>query len=268
MSKYSNTIRKTKLTNYQEINMRLNKIFTTMCLASSLLPTITEAATFKTPKNFSIVILDGEKQSSIFSNTKEVELSEGQHQVVVLFKGNFRNGGNSMLVTATNPIVINIPHTNKEDNYTFSYKRISTYDDASDFVDNQQITLSNNGQPVDTQTANYFVLKSEKGFQLDRDFRAELQSLDLLYISNENSQKIKKVNKTIKDCKDSDFVNCPNQVIAPINQQIKPVENNNTSSKQHANSENTQMLNGLISIYSSADKATQEAFKKWLQQQK
>ena len=37
-----------------------------------------EAASFKTPKNYSIIIADGAKTTGYFSETREMELSEGK----------------------------------------------------------------------------------------------------------------------------------------------------------------------------------------------
>ena len=104
------------------------------------------AATFATPKNYSIIIVDGAKTSSLISDTREIELAPGQHQIVVFFKGLFKHGGDQIIATASDPIVINIPDIQENDSITFTYPRIRDYNSAQDFADHQTITITNNGE--------------------------------------------------------------------------------------------------------------------------
>lgn len=275
--------------------MKLLNYVVVCAMGLSVLPCASQAATFKAPKNYSVVIVDGQKTESYFSNTKEIELKPGQHQIVVKFKGSFRNGGDSLVASGSNPIVINIPKTKDSDNFSFTYRRISDYQDAVNFTDNQVITITNNGEAISKETASYFILKSEKGFQLDRDFAAELQSLNLLYISEENNQKIQKTEQNLSNCRDSNYVNCPNQVTAPIANAVTSTKESATTvtaaatvatapvvaatesasnvattpkANQTTNTQvNQQMLDGLKSIYNSADPETRKAFKAWVNAQ-
>lgn len=242
---------------------------------------LAEAATFSAPKNYSIVIVDGSKSGNAIVNSKEVNLEPGQHQIVVFFKGLFKHRSDQIIVSATDPIVINIPNVEKDDNYTFTYPRIRSYDDAQDFADHQTITLTNNGESVSKDKASFFILQSDKGFQLDRDFLEELNSLGLLYVSQENNIKQEKKDDSIANCRDSSFVNCPKTIKASgitakpsVENPVKkaaPVSTKATTTVANTVAEttaNTQMLDGLKSIYNGADPATKKAFKKWLEQQK
>ncbi len=276
---------------------KLKLLVSSAALGSLFLATSALSATFQTPKNFNIIMLDGEKTSNFFTSTKEVTLDEGKHQIVVLFKGNFRKGRDQILTSASNPIVINIKDTKKDDAYTFNYKRIKNYDEAVDFSENQVINITNNNKPVSSEEVGYFILQSDSGFQLDRDFKRELQSLGLLYVSPKNQIKEEKENKTMSDCRNSDMTNCPHVVVSNKNAVI-PAENsvqvsnvlatndaNNISNNDKTKFEvaketnksvaqtnlknvNENTLNGLKAIYQGADANTRAAFLQWISTQK
>lgn len=244
-----------------------------LSLVSSL--GLAEAATFKTPKNYQILIVDGQKTSGVLSETTSVDIKAGKHQFVVQFKGLFRKGSDAMLHSATDPLVINLSNISENDEISFTYPKVVTLEQAQKFSDKQQISLTINGKEVPKEKASYFILKSEKGFQLDRDYLADLQALNLLYISQDNNKKIEAKNEKIDKCRESGFIDCPNEVKAPITTTIKSTNTQvakaevattaTTSLKSIDPSKvNTQMLEGLKSIYNSADADTKEAFKAWL----
>lgn len=230
-----------------------------------------EAASFKTPKNYSIIIADGEKTSGFFTEKREMELEPGRHQIVVFFKGSFKKGHDKIIASAVNPLVINIPNVKESDNFSFSYPRITSYEQAQDYADKQNITITNNGTPVSNEEASYIILKSDKGFQLDRDFMEELRSLDLLYVSDANARKLQKNAQDLTNCRDS-VTNCPKEVVANSSNKSAVSAVNAadavTGASAKAETKNTvanaQMLEGLKSIYQSADPATRAAFKEWL----
>ncbi|MBQ3681630.1 MAG: DUF2057 family protein [Succinimonas sp.] len=249
------------------------------------------AATFATPKNYSIIIVDGAKTSSLISDTREIELAPGQHQIVVFFKGLFKHGGDQIIATASDPIVINIPDIQENDSITFTYPRIRDYNSAQDFADHQTITITNNGESVSKDKASYFILQSDKGFQLDRDFLTELNSLGLLYVSPENAVKQNRNDQKLSSCRDSGFKDCPDTIKSTAearNTYLQNSEGKNLQSPEgipmtpeaglpqkpktdtqnqpavNAVQVNQQMLDGLKSIYNSADPATRKAFREWL----
>ena len=230
-----------------------------------------EAATFKTPKNYSIIIADGAKTDGFFSETREMELTEGRHQLVVIFKGAFKKGHDRLMASAVNPVIINIPDVKSDDSYSFSYRRVTDYDDAVDYAAKQSITITNHGKEVDRDTASYMILKSDKGFQLDRDYISELKSLDLLYVSEKNREIKKDTVKQLSSCRDT-FTDCPEEIVASAENVTAVSES--TADKVQATAKsaenavpqevNAQMLEGLKSIYQSADPATRKAFREWL----
>lgn len=240
----------------------------TITLATAL-PLSVYSATFATPKYYSIIIFDGAKTSSFFGSTNKVELEPGQHQIVVNFKGSFKNGRDAILTSAVDPIVINLPNVKKDDKFTFKIPRITNYSEANDFADNQKITIYNKGNKVTEDEASYFILKSEKSFQLDRDYYKDLSDLGLLYISKSNQKTIAEENDTLKKCKESNFKNCPKEITASStntnNTTVPPAQTKNTEIKYNKNKVNKSTLNGLKAIYNGADEDTKNAFKIWLQ---
>ncbi|MBO6010089.1 MAG: DUF2057 family protein, partial [Ruminobacter sp.] len=129
-----------------------------------------------------------------------------------------------------------------------------------------------NGTPADRDEASYMILKSDKGFQLDRDYIAELKSLDLLYVSESNREIKKNTAEKLSNCRDS-FTDCPTEVVASA-ENITAVAEKSNAEKMAADTAagksvsadkvNIQMLEGLKSIYGSADPETRKAFKEWL----
>ena len=240
----------------------------TITLATAL-PLSVYSATFATPKYYSIIIFDGAKTSSFFGSTNKVELEPGQHQIVVNFKGSFKNGRDAILTSAVDPIVINLPNVKKDDKFTFKIPRITNYSEANDFADNQKITIYNKGNKVTEDEASYFILKSQKSFQLDRDYYKDLSDLGLLYVSKSNQKTITEENDTLKKCKESNFKNCPNEITATStntsNTTVPPAQTKNTEIKYNKNKVNKSTLNGLKAIYNGADEDTKNAFKIWLQ---
>lgn len=239
-----------------------------------------EAATFKTPKNYTIIMADGAKVGSAFSSVRELTLDAGRHQIMVLFKGKFKKGTDRILTSASNPIVINIPNMAADDEYSFTYPRIYNYDDAQDFADKQVITLTNHGNNTTNEQVSYFILQSEKGFQLDRNFKDELASLGLLYVAPKNVQTATKKEDTLKKCRDSNMQDCPQVVVSPANTSNNKVAvavptNANVTMSDEATkvalnnpNVNQGVFEGLKSIYNSADPATKAAFKAWMATQK
>ena len=250
-----------------------------------------EAATFAAPKNYSIIIVDGAKTGGVISDPREIELTPGQHQIVVFFKGLFKHGGEQIIASASDPIVTNIPDVQENDSITFTYPRIRDYGSAQDFADHQTITITNNGESVSKDKASYFILQSDKGFQLDRDFLTELNSLGLLYVSPENTAKQNRNDQKLSNCRDSGFKDCPDTIRSTAearNTYLKNTEGNSLRTQDGIplTSENAlesarrneplnkpaetpkvngQMLDGLKSIYNSADPATRKAFREWLE---
>lgn len=239
-----------------------------------------EAATFKAPKNYTIIMADGAKVGSAFSSVQELTLDAGRHQIMVLFKGKFKKGTDRILTSASNPIVINIPNMAADDEYSFTYPRIYNYDDAQDFADKQVITLTNHGNNTTNEQVSYFILQSEKGFQLDRNFKDELASLGLLYVAPKNVQTATKKEDTLKKCRDSNMQDCPQVVVSPANTSNNKVAvavptNANVTISDEATkvalnnpNVNQGVFEGLKSIYNSADPATKAAFKAWMATQK
>lgn len=259
--------------------MKKHFILSAILAAGTLTAAVgTEAATFKTPKNYNVIIADGAKTSGFFTDTRELELSEGRHQIVVMFKGSFKKGHDKLIASAVNPVVINLPDVKKDDAFTFTYPRISGYDEAVDYADRQVITITRNGARATEDEASYIILKSDKGFQLDRDFIGELKSLDLLYVSEKNREQKKDTVQELTKCRDS-FTDCPTEVVVSSENVVAVSEKTAsaagnagasaakaaevTSGKSSANV-NTQMLEGLKSIYSSADPDTRKAFREWI----
>ena len=142
------------------------------------------AATFKVPVNYSLELVDGQDSGFNYSRmSRNLELGAGRHQIVLLFEGNFGNSDRAHLVQAANPIVVEIPNMPADANYTFDYKVPTDQDEAEKYAREQRITLINGNTkaPLNASEANYYILTSDSGFAILRNYRDDLASVGLLY---------------------------------------------------------------------------------------
>lgn len=142
------------------------------------------AATFQVPVNYSVKLVDGQKSDFNYSRfSRELTLSPGRHQIVLLFEGSFGNARDSRFVQAGNPIVIEIPNMADSDNFTFKYNAPTSEQGAELFTRSQKIDLvdAKTNAPLSADKASYYLLTSDSGFVILRDYREDLASVGRLY---------------------------------------------------------------------------------------
>ncbi|MCR5084237.1 MAG: DUF2057 domain-containing protein [Succinivibrionaceae bacterium] len=154
-----------------------------LALAAVLGATAADAANFKVPVHFSLELVDGLTNGYDYSRfSRELELGPGRHQVVVRFGANVGSGENQRLVQASNPIVLEFSNMAASDSYTFKYRIPSSVEAATDFAREQVITLTDaQGKELPKSKAEWYILASENGFAMLRDYRQDLMSLGRLY---------------------------------------------------------------------------------------
>ena len=119
------------------------------------------AATFKVPINYTVEVVDGKTSDFGYNRfSRTIELAPGRHQLVLLFEGVFGQARDSRIYQAANPIVIEIPNMPADASYTFN--------------------------------ASYYLLTSDSGFALLRDYREDLASVGRLYAPAEVKAEIER----------------------------------------------------------------------------
>ncbi len=137
---------------------------------------------FKVPLHYNVELVDGVDDPDNFSNwTKFITLTPGRHQIVLTFKDTFGSSDSEMIQSA-NPVVIDIPDLKPDQVMTFKFDNITTKDQARRYASQQKVELTDiDGNPLSGSEASYFVMTSETGFAMIRDYRQELMSLNRLY---------------------------------------------------------------------------------------
>ncbi len=142
------------------------------------------AATLAIPMNYSVELVDGQDSDFGYNRfNRTLTLSEGRHQIVLLFEGTFGNAAENRLIQAANPIVLEIANMPADANWTFTYPIPRSLDDADRYSRAQKINLvdADTKAPLSAEQANYYLLTSDSGFAILRDYRADLASVGRLY---------------------------------------------------------------------------------------
>lgn len=117
-------------------------------------------------------LLDGERASGdLLGQRKQLTLSDGKHQLVIAFEGNYSTRNNIKLVTAK-PLVFNFEAKDGQQ-IVLDYKKPRNEFEAKDFVKVQDVQLKDKatGQRIHSER---FVMPKVEGFQLNRDYQQEL----------------------------------------------------------------------------------------------
>lgn len=143
-----------------------------------------DAASFKVPINYTVEVVDGKTSDFGYNRfTRTIDLSAGRHQIVLLFEGTFGASRDSRIYQAANPIVIDINNMPENAVYTFTYNTPDNERDAEVYARSQRISLidGNTKAPLSQNEASYFLLTSDSGFSILRDYREDLASVGRLY---------------------------------------------------------------------------------------
>ena len=156
------------------------------------------AATFEVPVNYSVELVDGQTSDFGYNRfTRTIDLSAGRHQLVFLFEGNFGDANNGRLIQSANPIVVDIFNMPENATYSFKYVLPRTLDDAQKYAREQKVTLidSNTEAPLNNEQASYYILTSDSGFSILRDYREDLASVGRLYAPAKVLEKMENENR-------------------------------------------------------------------------
>lgn len=156
------------------------------------------AATFEVPVNYTVELVDGQTSDFGYNRfTRTIDLSAGRHQLVFLFEGNFGDANNGRLIQSANPIVVDIFNMPENATYSFKYVLPRTLDDAQKYAREQKVTLidSNTEAPLNNEQASYYILTSDSGFSVLRDYREDLASVGRLYAPAKVLEKMENENR-------------------------------------------------------------------------
>ncbi|SFS79816.1 hypothetical protein SAMN02910357_01901 [Succinivibrio dextrinosolvens] len=251
--------------------MLSNKIKISLITLATVFSTQALADTgFKVPVHYEVELVDGIDDYNGYSRfSRVIELGEGKHQVVLVFKDTFKEAKDTRVVQSVNPVVINIENLKKDQVLTFQYKLPSGIRQAEQFSRQQKITLTDtDGKVLAPSEASYFVLTSERGFALTRDYKAELLSLGKLYapLDVPDAQRGITMTKygvpTIKASGSGGSYSNPNQGLT-----MEPLSGNTSAMSTSAAGGgvvNSTSYNELVNMYNNADDATKLKFVKYV----
>lgn len=185
------------------------------------------------PRPYATYLVDGK---SYKANDSEIKLSEGEHQLVIRFEGNYSKKDSIDLVSGE-PLVINFKTDGKEQ-LTFDIPQVKEAPQARAFLKNQKLQLIDlNSKAV--KTAHIFELPKKEGLQIGRDYQEELLAMGKAFqqpIINEDGSI--SVNGT--------------------------VQTGNNSAAAVIGSKNLQSLEMLKYWYNRADPQARKAFQHWI----
>lgn len=262
--------------------MKTNKIKVALLTIALGLSVSAQAAEFVVPSYYTVKLVDGMSSNFDYSKSnRTLTLSEGRHQIVVRFEGNFGTSSQQKFVQATDPIVIEINNMPQDAVYSFSYDKPYSLDTAESFSRNQAITLidTKNNKNLTNNEASYFILQSEQGFTALRDYRQDLMSLNRLYAPTYVAGTQRGLNMTsygapaaVATAQSGNLsgATASEQLAAAVPQTSYSQSKNLATSKI----DGTQIkadavtLNELIKMYDSADNKTKLEFVKYVLSQK
>lgn len=130
-----------------------------------------QAATIEIPRPYGLQLLDGKPAAGNQINARQLTLPAGQHQVVLVFEGSFRDQSETRLIRGE-PVVINMD-LKADDALSIQFPYPRNYDQAEKFLEKQPLTILNKttGQPAKVE---FFVMPKKEGLQIGRDYQQEL----------------------------------------------------------------------------------------------
>jgi uncharacterized protein YccT (UPF0319 family) len=127
------------------------------------------------PRPYTTYLVDGK---SFKANDADIQLSAGEHQLVIRFEGNYSKKDSIDLVSGE-PLVVNFKTDGKEQ-LTFDLPKLRESQQAKAFLKDQKLQLiTTNSKAV--KTANIFQLPKKEGLQIGRDYQEELLALGKAY---------------------------------------------------------------------------------------
>ncbi len=248
------------------------------------------AASFKVPINYTVEVVDGKTSDFGYNRfSRTIELAPGRHQLVLLFEGVFGNARGSRIYQAANPIVIEIPNMPADASYTFNYDTPEDERQAEIYSRSQKIDLinANTKAPLSQEEASYYLLTSDSGFALLRDYREDLASVGRLYAPAEVRAEIERDRSganvtaqgvpTVKARSTSGFVSAaPMPVATGMSPTVTTAAAENAAAAQAAaqgapaqvqtiaSPANAAIYNQMVQLYEQADDSTKLKIVKYI----
>lgn len=184
------------------------------------------------PRPYATYLVDGK---SYKANDSEIKLSEGEHQLVIRFEGNYSTHRSIELVSGE-PLVINFK-TDGQEHLTFDLPLLKEAPQARAFLKTQKLQLVDRNSKA-VKAANIFELPKKEGLQIGRDYQEELLTLGKAF--------------------QQPLINDDGSV--SVNGKSGPVNIKDTVSGD----KNLQSLEMLKYWYNRADPQARKAFQHWL----
>ncbi len=232
---------------------------------------------FKVPVHYNVELVDGVTSPDNYSRfSRTISLTPGRHQVVVSFKDTFGGASDGELVSASNPIVVEIMNLKENQVLSFEYNIPTNLDQARRFARQQKVNLIDykTEKPVNKEDAYYFILASETGFTMMRDYRTELLTLNRLYAPTYVAGSKRNIGMTdygspiIEATAASDLISgnyTQNQVMDAPALSASQNSSMSTSSKSGKKAvRGSVSFNKLVEMYNKADDATKLKFVKYV----
>ncbi len=133
------------------------------------------SSSLQIPRPYVIHLLDGRAVSvNRLTAPRQLELTPGEHQLVLRFEASYRERGESRLISGE-PLVITL-RAAEAGALRLDFKAPRSYDEAQHFLERQPVRL------LDLKSqrpwpAQIFVLPKQAGLQIGRDYQAELLTL-------------------------------------------------------------------------------------------
>lgn len=176
-----------------------------------------------------LIAVNGEEinKDSFFSDSSNITLQDGTHQILVNYTAEIKPGDDSELeITQPSVILFNASATE----LVLTAPPMKSLRDVEDFEKKLNWSLINkNGKPVDFK-ANLLI---KEGFQFSRDYEDELE----------------------------DFNMSSAESALPKTKILSPAEVRNTDRKNQAQNNNNMAMDMLIYWYNQADEKTRRSFK-------
>lgn len=131
--------------------------------------------TITVPRPYATYLVDGK---SYKTNDNDINLSAGEHQLVIRFEGNYSKK-ESIDIISGEPMVINF-NTNGKEQLTFDLPIIRESSMAKAFLKTQKLNLIDKNSKV-IKKAVIFQLPKKEGLQIGRDYQEELLALGKAY---------------------------------------------------------------------------------------
>ena len=257
---------------------KLGALLKTSAIAGALaLTTNAMAASFTVPVNYSIKLVDGQDSDYDYNRfNRTLNLSEGRHQIVLLFEGNFGNARSSRMFQAANPIVVEIPNMPADAEYSFTYDYPRDENEADVYTRSQKINLidSKSKAPLNAEQASYYILTSTSGFAILRDYREDLASINRLYAPSNvldqmrsNSPRVGVTNNGVQtvQARAGNFNQAPAATAMTASAAVAaPAAVSNQAPTVQAGDANMATYNQLVNLYNQADDATKLKFFKYI----